>query len=221
MVPLSKARAPHRELSGGPVKAVTHHPMTLSAPSKLRRLRLGWESTNPSRPLIAKNAIHGGTASICSPPHSWLLTGVPANKSLDEEDAHGGGAVEAAAFGGERAGLGVAGEDTDAVRVLVGDEHPALGGVEDEVARGSAAGGGSADGGEGSGGGRGGEGVEEVVAAVGEVDIAAVAGEDGVTGAADAGGRAGGEQVDARLEGERAVCLVPGEDVDGGVELVD
>lgn len=121
---------------------------------------------------------------------------------------------------GEFAGFGVAGEDGDVVGILVGDEQPALCGVEGEMAGYFSAAVAAPLQGEFSVV-IDGESDHAVVVAVGDVGEAGVAVKNDVA-AALATVVADGREGDGRLEGvEGSVVTVPAEGLDGGGHLKD
>ena len=123
---------------------------------------------------------------------------------------------------GELAGALVASEDGDAVRVLEADEEEAAGGIEGDVARSLAAVWRELRKDEGAGVGVDVEFRDGLVAAIAGVDEATVGRGEDLRAEGCAGRVADGECGDGRaVGGEGAANVVPEEEVDSGVELVD
>ena len=139
---------------------------------------------------------------------------------LGEQNSRGRERGIILALVGQFAGFGIAGDHADPVRILIGYQHPALGGIEGEMAGDFAAAVAAPLEGEFAVG-CDGEGDHEVVVAVGDVGEAGAAVEDDVAAALGAAVSGGGER-DGRLHGvEGSVAAVPVEGLDGGAHFKD
>src|SRR5208283_3214305 len=125
---------------------------------------------------------------------------------LYEQNAHRRSRRKALALLGQHPGLGIAREDAEQVRALVGHQHPALCGVQRKVARDLTAAIAAADGAQGATLRIGRKAVDKIIDASGKVDRLSIPGDHRVAGA-------GGavvirrEQLDAFDEGQAPVAL--------------